>query len=508
MPHRNKVLRHYDEYASYVLNRGHQHELGNSIRQQIASAVSNSVRASRRHLIDPYTSLAIESTIINALYQSRAFQDIVAFGLYVENTNLGDIRYQNTYELNPENTNITNITDIQEITYNDIQDANIDTLPIIMITELRDFTDDEEDDDRLVCVNISPAPNQDSAEYPFWQEALIHEITHHITSSEDPWSEAATRLGPTEILARQVANEMDWPIPQFAGYRTPARHTAIRQRDFRALFDTLNRLPEHRDQVMDRLTAIADGDEVSEDFSELEQAGGNLVYDLPLPDISSDLSSSSLGSFFFPGASAASPKPATRVWSLDSRTCAKNKHIMFNDKQLLTQRDIEVLSLVIAERAVNRAINGGGFRKKDYESWKTWYQKSDWKPVLPFGLYDYGLDEAKGNDIFNPYGIIFNDGSFSVGVTGEDVKYGPRDNWTTLAGSNWGQRHAGQIFFDKSGRPVAIVITNNITGFFGSGWSFIYNNGRWEYESKDDWDERRFPERTESLDPYAAKFLI
>ncbi|ACJ10171.1 hypothetical protein BJP44_07350 [Candidatus Williamhamiltonella defendens] len=184
-------------------------------------------------------------------------------------------------------------------------------------------------------------------------------------------------------------------------------------------------------------------------------------------------------------------------------------HVIFNDNTPLYEWELKALNLTIVEKVFNRAKNGGGFYKKNYPSWKDWYHKSYWKTAFGYGIYDYGLEEAKGNSIYRPYGIEFNDGSFSIGFTGDDVKYGD-DNWKTLSGSNWGistERYAGQIFFDKNGRPVAIVSTDPLTGAFGSGWSYLYDKGKWEYESKDDWDNRRFGDNTESLDHNAPKFL-
>ena len=64
------------------------------------------------------------------------------------------------------------------------------------------------------------------------------------------------------------------------------------------------------------------------------------------------------------------------------------------------------------------------------------------------------------------------------------------------------------MFFDLNGRPVALVITDPLTGGLGSGWSFVYTNGQWQYESQDDWDERLLNHSVLSMDSDAPQFSL
>ncbi|KOB51764.1 Apoptosis inducing protein, partial [Operophtera brumata] len=127
---------------------------------------------------------------------------------------------------------------------------------------------------------------------------------------------------------------------------------------------------------------------------------------------------------------------------------------------------IENYNLMIVAKVLERAKkNNGLYNISSYNSCKDWYAGSHWEF----------------------------DNSFAVGILGTDAKNG-KDNWVNLihdfTKTDGVKDYAGQVYFDKNGRPVAIVITSNALGQAGSGWSFIYNNGKWEYESTDSWDER------------------
>lgn len=196
--------------------------------------------------------------------------------------------------------------------------------------------------------------------------------------------------------------------------------------------------------------------------------------------------------------------------SQDNNMCLiASKNVVFDgDPNPLTQYELKKLNLIIAEKVFERAKNGAGFSTRNYASWKNWYNDSKWSSGIT-GIYQYGIRLSEYFYFSRPYGLVFNDGSFAVGIIGSDVKYGA-DNWTILDGSNWGDKdkYSGEMFFDKNGRPVAITITSRLAGELGSGRSFIYKHGKWEYESDDDWHERRFDNSTESLDPHSPKFLI
>lgn len=486
---------HSDEYANYVVTIGARQQLTYSQMVALSSAISRSVVSSYGSIVDRHTSAAIEYTLIDALFNSPTFQNSVAFGLNNNRENVGQILFTNEYEINEEREG--DFSDVDDVEIDDIEDSDANQVPLIASHEAR------EDDNGTPVVNIGAAPRIHSNEYSWWQEALIHEVIHHITGSSD--TDEVDRHGPTEILAQRIANELHWPIPTFKGYADPERTQALKERNFRALLDTIDRHPSEAEALLNRLATISRGSKASARFSLLTSFCSSGIIDLPkLPDFDDD--DFSMGAAFFTGASASNLGEC----SLDvaGRVDPVSPSITFEGGQLLIQRDLKNLNLLVAKLAFLRAKNKGGFYSKNWNSWKHWYKDSAWKHLFGYGIYGYGLEEAEGNDIYNPYGLTFNDGSFSIGVVGQDVnKSTSSDNFTKLSGTNWHTiKYAGQMFFDRNGRPVALVITNAFTGGFGSGWSFIYNNGKWQYESKDDWDDRLFQGSTLSLDPYAPKF--
>ncbi|WP_325893475.1 M85 family metallopeptidase [Grimontia sp. NTOU-MAR1] len=484
-----------DEYANYVITRGAGQQLTYSQIVALSSAISRSVVSSYGSIVDRHTAAAIEYTLIDALFNSPTFQNSVAFGLNNNIENVGHILFTNEYEINEEREG--DFSDVDDVEIDDIEDSDANQVPIFASHEAR------EDDNGTPVVNIGAAPRIDSNEYPWWQEALIHEVIHHITDSSD--TDEVGRHGPTEILAQRIANELHWPIPTFKGYADPERTQALKERNFQALLHTIDRHPSEAEALLNRLATISRGLKASARFSLLTSFCSSGIIDLPkLPDFDDD--DFSMGAAFFTGASASNLGEC----SLDAagRVDPVSSSITFEGGQLLIQRDLKNLNLLVAKLAFLRAKNKGGFYSKNWESWKHWYKDSGWKHLFGYGIYGYGLEEAEGNDLYNPYGLTFNDGSFSIGVVGQDVKESTSsDNFTKLSGTNWHTiKYAGQMFFDRNGRPVALVITDALTGGFGSGWSFIYNNGKWQYESKDDWDVRLFQGSTLSLDPYAPKF--
>ncbi|EDP59872.1 hypothetical protein AND4_00648 [Vibrio sp. AND4] len=488
---------HSDEYADYVVNTGADQQLTYSQLVALSSAISRSVVSSYGSIADRHTSAAIEYTLIDALFNSPTFQHSVAFGLNNNRENVGQILFTNEYEISEEREG--DFSDVDDVEIDDIAYSDADQVPLIASHEAR------EDDYGNPVVNIGAAPRIDSSEYSWWQEALIHEVIHHITGSSD--TDEVDRHGPTEILAQRIANELHWPIPIFKGYADPERTQALKERNFQALLHTIHRHPYEAEALLNRLATISSGLKASPRFSLLTSFCSSGIIDLPkLPDFDDD--DFSMGAAFFTGASASSSGSC----SLDAagRVDPVSSSITFEGGQLLIQRDLKNLNLLVAELAFMRAKNKGGFYSKKSKSWKHWYKDSAWKHLFGYGIYGYGLEEANGNSIYDPYGLTFNDGSFSIGVVGQDVnKNTISDNFTRLAGTNWHTiKYAGQMFFDKNGRPVVLVITDALTGGFGSGWSFIYNNGKWQYESKDDWDDRFFKGSTLSLDPHAPKFKL
>ncbi|HGJ5879333.1 MAG TPA: M85 family metallopeptidase [Arsenophonus nasoniae] len=497
----NEIFRQRDEYAEYVITHGNRAELSPSQIEEIVIDVRRVINDRDSFLVDRHTAIAIEDTIHEALLSSQTFRQAVVFSLREERDNLNfshnsvltNLYYMNLYELRDIHRRF------QDIRPEEITTSTVDTVPIIGISSNSNLTNNIYQD----IITISVAPNYLSEHYPIWQYTLIHEIIHAITNAGDP-PEGEERIGPTDILAYRIASEMDLRILRFNNYYSSERTRAIYEHDFACLCETIYRHRERPTEVIDRLFAIHFFiEQPPEDLN--NHAHQYFRYRLPaLPDHPfNDDNDVQLGAAFFMGASASHCK--------NNLFAAKYENIIFSEKLPLTQFHLEKYNLVIAAMAVNRAEQGSGFYKEECESWKEWYKSKEWRKYLfGKGIFEHGKYEAKGSLIYGPYGLLFDDGSFAVGVKGKDIEeYGYNDNWTTLSGKNWYPlEYAGQIYFDKNGRPIAIVMTNPSIGLLGGGWSFIYNKGKWEYESEDDWDERRFAGRTESLDPYAPRFLI
>ncbi|HGJ5854966.1 M85 family metallopeptidase [Arsenophonus nasoniae] len=547
-------FRNRDTYAEYVTQIGSRYPLSD---EQINNIIINSrasIRLSYGFLADFYTAYNIEYTIRNALLESQTFRNAVAFSMteerravaFIQTDTLNSIYYTNLYVMRDDNDNRR--IDQLRLT-EDIFEHTHETVPIV--EEELIFREHPEDNSQFVSLTM--APNDISSSfYQFWQQGLFHEIIHGITDAEDPNpEEERSRLGPTEILANRIAQEMGLVITVFEAYGAEERVTTISRLSYQSLRDAITRHYERSYELLERLYDI-NIYMASPDFRGIDTLSSDNVYhpsdeDTPeswrahlspdnrppeppddLPPRSPDEDTRGCCWPFFSGASATSdsnnfsaPPDSINLFMLpDSNNifAPTYENIIFGNKLPLRPFDVKKYNLVIAAMAVNRVEEGGGFYKVKYNSWKEWYQDHAWRKVLfGKGITDHGFAQANGTFTYNPYGFIFYDGSFAVGVTGNDVEnvvnsYGYIDNWTTLSGKNWFPlnilKYAGQIYFDKSGRPVALVMSNTITGFFGAGWSFIYNKGKWEYESKDDWDERRFAGRTESLDPYAPRFLI
>ncbi|OIV46949.1 hypothetical protein BK025_07865 [Sodalis sp. TME1] len=272
---------HSDAYAQYVIDIGSQFALNPNQIERLIPEISRAVAESRGFLISPYTSNAIEMTIIYAIYNSITFQNIIAFGVHEGHHAIETIRYMNSYELNPDiEDEDENIQGLDDITYEDIECSTAMTTPIVVVTGAPELSHRRH---LVPFVIIPPAPNADTRHYPFWQEALIHEIVHHVTGSSDPGSREQ-RLGPTELLARRVADEMDWAIPLFTAYNSPERENAIRERDFQSLMHTLHRNPRVREQIMHRIANIGDGVEGPADFSDIHEEDEISELELPQPN--------------------------------------------------------------------------------------------------------------------------------------------------------------------------------------------------------------------------------
>ncbi|QBY44314.1 M85 family metallopeptidase [Arsenophonus nasoniae] len=479
--------RNEDAYASYVCGNDHEFSLSDDVLTRLTIELRTAVSRSYHNLLDRHTAYAIEDTIREALLMSQAFQRIIDFSIREDNEQLGFINYRNVYELseNSEDRRLRSIS-IQEI-----EESNAENMPIIIHGEAG------EDANEHPYVNISPAPSYTSRDYNHWQSSLIHELIHHLTGASDPESNE-DRLGPTEILTQRVAIDLNWHIPQFRSYNSPERLQAIRARNFRSLLESIDRHPRRENELLERLISISENVGASSDFSSLsESSNDSSVSTAACRFEHGDSDDDFTGSTFFRGAKAA------------NYLCHKKVKIIFENDLSLEYWHLKKYNLIIAELAVSRVENGSGFYNKKYKSWKEWYHSSAWKTILGTGIYDYGLSEIGKNASSKPYGFIFEDGSFSVGVTSDDAKkYGYNDTWTNYFKDDKETIYAGQMFFDKNGRPIALTITNKISGYLGKGLSSLYIKGGWTWNIKDTWDIHNFKDNYESLDRYAPRFLI
>jgi hypothetical protein len=280
-------------------------------------------------------------------------------------------------------------------------------------------------------------------------------------------------------------------------------------RNFNSLLDMFERHGSDLGFLFTRLVTIAKGKKASPNFYQLTSFCSSGISHFPkFPDFNDDDDDfHGGGAFFIPSASADGSVECS--FDVETRIKPFNDSIKFEGGNLLTVNDLKNLNLRVAQLAFLNAKNGSGFYSKNWDSWKAWYQASAWKDGIGSGLFGYGKNEAEGNLIYSPYGLAFNDGSFSIGFTSrkhinDSTK---NDNFVKLSGSNWSLFYAGQMFFDKNKRPVALVLTEPFNAALGSGWSYIYKDGKWHYEAKDDWDQRLFENSTLSLDPYAPQFI-
>lgn len=258
-------------YADYVLDIGKRIPFSAADLSNLYQNVIHAVHESRSRLIDQHTVDMIGNTVLDALSRSQTFRDAVSYGIHNKEVHLGCIKYRNEYELNKESP--VKVDDIQSLTCTELYEYDIGQEPIFPICEAG------EDDHEEPYVSFSVAPDADSYEISSWQEGLIHELIHHVTGASDPSRDSNTELGPTEILARCVAQELGWPIPHFIGYAEPNREAHLRARNLNALRQAVTRHEDNEGAFFERLDMISDKYEASSDFTEYPIVSG-LVYDL------------------------------------------------------------------------------------------------------------------------------------------------------------------------------------------------------------------------------------
>lgn len=247
-------------YAGYVLDIGKRIPFSNADLHNLSENVIRAVRDSRSRLIDQHSVDMIGNTVLDALSRSQTFRDAVSYGIHNKEVPLDCIRYRNEYELNKESP--IEVDDIQSLTFAELYGYDVGQEPLLPICEAG------EDDNEEPYVSFSVAPDADSYEMPLWQEGLIHEIIHHVTGASDPFRDSNIELGPTEILARRVAQDLGWPIPDFIGYTEPDREAHLRARNLNALRQAATRHEDNEGAFFERLDMISNKNEASPNFAE------------------------------------------------------------------------------------------------------------------------------------------------------------------------------------------------------------------------------------------------
>lgn len=247
-------------YADYVLDIGNRIPFSTADLGNLYENVIHAVHDSLSRLIDQHTADMIGNTVLDALSRSQTFREAVSYGIHNNEVHLGCIKYRNEYELNGESP--VEVDDIQSLTCTELYEYDVGQELVFPICEAG------EDDHEEPYVSFSVAPDADSYEMPSWQEGLIHEIIHHVTGASDPSRDSNIELGPTEILARRVAQELGWPIPDFIGYADPDREAHLRARNLNALRQAATRHENNEGAFFERLDMISDKYEVSPDFTE------------------------------------------------------------------------------------------------------------------------------------------------------------------------------------------------------------------------------------------------
>ncbi len=247
-------------YADYVIEMGKKLQLSSDELVGLRQGVIHVVQESRSRLIDQHTVNMITNTLCDALYGSQTFRDAVSYGIHKQKVPLDSIKYRNEYEINIQSP--AEVEDIQSLTYSELHEYDVGEEPVFAHSYIAN------DDFDHPYVSFTVAPDIDSPELQSWQEGLIHEVIHHITGATDPVKNKLENLGPTEILARRVAHELGWIIPEFKGYSDPEREAHIRARNLNALRQAVARHEDHEQAFFERLDEISDQYEASDDFAE------------------------------------------------------------------------------------------------------------------------------------------------------------------------------------------------------------------------------------------------
>jgi len=260
-----------DDYATYGLDFAASFPLSESETSSLRDNVGRAIRRSQSWLIDPHTAETIRGTVLDALERSPTFRAAVSYGMRRQE-DLNDITYRTAYMHNPHTFEATGPVDIRTLTIEGLQSTNPQTVPIVPENEAGR---DGGDASGPPYISFSAAPNAGSPYLPSWQQGLIHEIIHHVTGARDPEGSAEHQHGPTELLARRVAEEMQWPIPPSTGYGDPARIANVEAFGRAALIEAAQRNSDHERAFFERLHELSCGAAASRDFHELGHVAGN-----------------------------------------------------------------------------------------------------------------------------------------------------------------------------------------------------------------------------------------
>lgn len=221
-----------DEYANDILSKFAEYPVSAHDCEAIKQGISLAVKNSHSYLIDLHTADLIEQTLSEAVDQSATFRSVAGYS-HLDNS---DVREK-----------------IENIKYKNIYESDEDSPGrVIAICEAQE-------DPKGAFVSFSLAPDIDSEYTPSWKLGLIHEVIHHLTGSKDPEGEySKTHLGPTEVIARKIAEEMKLPVPDFVGYDADERVEHLALRNNAIIGEGARRHGLSEDQFIERLLRLSE----------------------------------------------------------------------------------------------------------------------------------------------------------------------------------------------------------------------------------------------------------
>ncbi|MCT7328853.1 M85 family metallopeptidase [Ralstonia mojiangensis] len=190
----NENAENRDEYASVILEKARLlPPLSGGDIIKIKEGIKEACFQSTPLLADQHTNDMISQTLCDALDKSSVFRALVAYSRNEDDgkaERLENIKYSNEYEIDQANSSFS------------------------VVAEARDGQ-----------TNIGIAPELGSQWMSSWKLSLIHETVHQLTGSNDPstMEYGVEHYGPTELIARQIVQEMNLYIEEFGGYDAASR---------------------------------------------------------------------------------------------------------------------------------------------------------------------------------------------------------------------------------------------------------------------------------------------